>query len=64
MKVWKLWKLDAEGDALPVIVAEGSYADCCNALLALGETLTYDRLHGWWEVKPDGINPTAAYVIV
>lgn len=64
MKIYKLVKLDAEGDAFPAILAEGTYADCYNALLALGETLTYDRLYGLWELKPDGINPTTAYAII
>lgn len=64
MKIYKLVKLDAEGDAFPAILAEGTYADCYNALVGLRETLTYDRLYGLWEVKPDGVNPTTAYAIM
>lgn len=63
MKIYKLVKLDAEGDAFPAILAEGTYADCYNALLALGENLTYNQQADWWEVKPDGGNPTTICVI-
>lgn len=60
----KLWKIDAEGESPSIVLTEGSYADCYNTLQAQGETLTYDRLTGWWEVKPDGVNPTTAYAII
>lgn len=63
MRTYKSWKFDNEGLLPPVLVAEGSYADCYNALLALGENLTYNQQADWWEVKPDGGNPTTICVI-
>lgn len=60
----KLWKLDVEGDIPPIVLAEGNYAQCYDTMKGEGQTLHYDTLTGWWEVRPDGVNTITAYAII